>query len=58
MTPAEKSRFTARIAAADAVGLRGIIKCLESMPESPDVLELLEVADDNLMALMGGDGDW
>lgn len=58
MMPDEKSRFTARIAAADAVGLRGIIKQLESMPESPDVLELLDVADDNLMALMGCDGDW
>lgn len=58
MMPDEKSRFTARIAAADAVGLRGIIKRLESLPESPDVLELLDLADDNLMSLMGGEGDW
>lgn len=54
----DKMNLTDQISTATIEQLRDIISRLESMPPSPDVLEFIDMAEDNLLSLSGQYGDW
>ena len=57
MTSDDKNDMLDQIATADIGQLRQIIMRLDGMEQTPDVLELIDVAEENVDSLVGNFSD-